>query len=75
MDALMTLEAAFGSGLPGLSLAKWAATAASLKPRPSHLSVYDLQVESAHRCADCKTKCEKKLPIVVPTALHEHPYS
>ncbi len=37
------------SGLPGLSLAKWAETletAVSLSPQPSHLSLYDLQIES-----------------------------
>jgi len=36
------------SGLPGLSLAKWTetlATAVSLKPRPCHISLYDLQIE------------------------------
>ena len=36
------------SGLPGLSLAKWAETletAMNLNPRPDHLSLYDLQVE------------------------------
>ena len=36
------------SGLPGLSLAKWAETletAMHLHPRPDHLSLYDLQVE------------------------------
>ena len=36
------------SGLPGLSLAKWAETletAMHLNPRPDHLSLYDLQVE------------------------------
>ena len=36
------------SGLPGLSLAKWASTletAMRLHPRPDHLSLYDLQVE------------------------------
>jgi coproporphyrinogen III oxidase-like Fe-S oxidoreductase len=36
------------SGLPGLTLAKWVETlniATSLTPRPSHLSIYDLQVE------------------------------
>jgi hypothetical protein len=58
-DALAILETAFGddlnysidliSGLPGLSLAQWADTldtALSLKPSPTHLSVYDLQIES-----------------------------
>ena len=37
------------SGLPGLSLAEWAETlsqATLLSPKPSHLSVYDLQIES-----------------------------
>jgi len=36
------------SGLPGLSLAKWVETlqtAVHLKPRPLHLSIYDLQIE------------------------------
>jgi coproporphyrinogen III oxidase-like Fe-S oxidoreductase len=36
------------SGLPGLSLSKWAETlemAMNLDPRPDHLSLYDLQVE------------------------------
>jgi coproporphyrinogen III oxidase-like Fe-S oxidoreductase len=36
------------SGLPGLSLALWAdtlATAVSLQPPPSHISLYDLQIE------------------------------
>lgn len=36
------------SGLPGLSLGLWIetlATAVQLKPRPVHLSIYDLQVE------------------------------
>jgi len=36
------------SGAPGLTLAKWAATlseAARLRPRTSHMSLYDLQVE------------------------------
>mgnify|MGYP003389932872 CR=1 FL=1 len=37
------------SGLPGLSLAKWIETleiAVNLEPKPAHLSVYDLQIES-----------------------------
>lgn len=37
------------SGLPGVSLALWAETleiATNLVPRPNHLSLYDLQVES-----------------------------
>ena len=36
------------SGLPGLSLAKWAETletAVHLHPKPDHLSLYDLQIE------------------------------
>ena len=36
------------SGLPGLSLAQWTetlSTAVSLKPRPCHISLYDLQIE------------------------------
>ena len=36
------------SGLPGVSLAKWAETleiATNLSPKPRHLSLYDLQVE------------------------------
>lgn len=37
------------SGLPAVSLAQWAETletATSLSPKPSHLSLYDLQIES-----------------------------
>ena len=59
VSALSILETVFGddlnysidliSGLPGLSLAGWAETlemATNLKPRPTHMSLYDLQVES-----------------------------
>lgn len=58
MHALESLESVWGddlnysmdliSGLPGLSVAEWANTlerAVYLKPRPKHLSLYDLQVE------------------------------
>lgn len=61
-EALSILETAFGmdlnysidliSGLPGLSLATWVETletAVNLKPRPAHLSIYDLQIESVSR--------------------------
>lgn len=40
------------SGLPGLTLATWLETlekAVNLEPRPKHLSIYDLQVESVSR--------------------------
>jgi oxygen-independent coproporphyrinogen-3 oxidase len=58
-ESLSMLETVFGSnlnysmdlisGLPGLSLAKWVETlqtAVHVKPRPVHLSIYDLQIES-----------------------------
>jgi oxygen-independent coproporphyrinogen-3 oxidase len=58
-DAVAMLKEVFGgdlnysvdliSGLPGLSLAKWIETlqtAVHLDPRPQHLSLYDLQIES-----------------------------
>lgn len=42
------------SGLPGMSVAKWVETleiAVHLKPRPVHLSIYDLQIEKVSRRA------------------------
>ena len=58
IQALQILESVWGnelnysmdliSGLPGLSVAEWANTlerAVYLNPKPSHLSLYDLQVE------------------------------
>jgi oxygen-independent coproporphyrinogen-3 oxidase len=58
-QAVQSIDSVFGaddanysidliSGVPGLTLAKWVETlqqAASLKPRPSHMSIYDLQIE------------------------------
>ena len=47
-NAIFTYSLDLISGLPGLSLAKWAETletAMNLHPRPDHLSLYDLQVE------------------------------
>lgn len=59
MESLEIIERVFGddanysmdliSGLPGLSLAKWVETlemAVNVTPKPSHLSLYDLQIES-----------------------------
>jgi coproporphyrinogen III oxidase-like Fe-S oxidoreductase len=59
MESIKMIQAVYGndvnysidliSGLPGLSLGTWAETletALHLDPRPAHLSIYDLQVES-----------------------------
>lgn len=57
-DAIKMIDQVYGSdanysidlitGVPGLTLAKWVETlqqATSLEPKPSHMSIYDLQIE------------------------------
>jgi putative oxygen-independent coproporphyrinogen III oxidase len=59
------------SGLPGLTLAKWAETlqlAASLQPRPSHMSIYDLQVEAGTVFGKWYAKKEKSLQVASTSA-------
>ena len=60
------------SGLPGLTLAKWAETlvlATTLDPPPAHLSLYDLQIEQGTvfgRWYDIENEEENSSPMLDP---------
>jgi coproporphyrinogen III oxidase-like Fe-S oxidoreductase len=56
------------SGLPGVSLAEWIETlehAVSMRPQPTHISVYDLQVEQVRNTTD-----EMYAPVCCVSQLH-----
>jgi putative oxygen-independent coproporphyrinogen III oxidase len=58
------------SGVPGLTLAKWVETlqqAASLVPRPSHMSIYDLQIEQGTVFSDWYDQPKKTVRDSIPS--------
>ncbi len=65
------------SGVPGLTLAGWTETlhkAVSLHPMPSHLSLYDLQLEEGTKFGTWYGAGERNGAFAPPTSLSSPPF-